>query len=79
MREGVLAPTRTFSSPRRIQSKSCSLRARSASCVGTWSLKAAYPIVMLWGRLMMSIGPGAPSTGPYQQNVPDRRSDASDP
>jgi len=54
-------------------------RLTGARGVGTWSLKTAYPILMLWGRLMISMGPGAPSTGLYQQNVPDRRSDASDP
>lgn len=30
-------------------------------------------------RFMISSGPGPPSTGPYQQKVPDRRSASIDP
>jgi len=41
MREGVRARY-GLQPPRRIQSKSCCWAARSASGVGTWSLKTAY-------------------------------------
>ena len=53
-----------------------------ASAVPGLSVAPAYsgvPIFTLRGRLMISRPPGPPSTGPYQQKVPARRSELSEP
>src|ERR1700756_3924937 len=72
-------PIRTLTFPFAIQSNNCAERARNISGVWIWSRNTAKPILMLFGSFVMLSGPGPPRTGPYQQNVPDRRSTSSDP